>query len=209
MRLESMVPSQRKKDRFVLKLENGDSFVCTAAEAADFALYPGRELTEEELERLRAASALSRCKERAAALLAYRAMSAGELERKLIEKGESPDNAAAAVERLAELGALDDEGYAKSVARHYAAKGWGPARVREELRRRRVPREYWDDALAEYEERTGQDETLERLLRRRLSDPADPAQRKKAADALRRRGFAWEEIRDAIERIAQDVEEEL
>lgn len=208
MRLESITPSQRKKDHFVVKLENGDSFVCTAAEAADFALFAGRELAPEELERLRAAAALSRCKEHAAALLAYRAMSAGELERKLVEKGESPENAAAAVARLAELGALDDESYARSVARHYAAKGWGPARIREELRRRRVPREYWDDALAEFEERTGQDETLEKLLRRRLSDPADPAARRKAADALRRRGFGWEEIKEAMERIAQEAEEQ-
>jgi regulatory protein len=198
MRLESITPSQRKKDHFVVKLENGESFVCTAAEAADFALFGGRELTEEELERLRAAAALSRCKEHAAALLALRPMSAGELERKLVEKGESPENAAAAVERLAELGALDDESYARSVARHYAAKGWGPARVREELRRRFVPREYWEDAMAETDD---EGETLDRHLLRRLKDPSDPAERRKAADALRRRGFGWEEIRDAIERI--------
>ncbi len=198
MRLESITPSQRKKDHFVVKLENGDSFVCTAAEAADFALFGGRELTEEELERLRAAAALSRCKEHAAALLAYRAMSAGELERKLVEKGESPENAAAAVERLAELGALDDESYARSVARHDAATGWGPARIREELRRRFVPREYWEDAMTETDD---EGETLDRLLLRRLKDPSDPAERRKAADAMRRRGFSWEEIKEAMERI--------
>ena len=198
MRLESITPSQRKKDHFVVKLENGESFVCTAAEAADFSLFAGRELAPEELERLRAAAALSRCKEHAAALLAYRAMSAGELERKLVEKGESPENAAAAVARLAELGALDDESYARSVARHYAAKGWGPARVREELRRRFVPREFWEDAMAETDD---EGETLDRLLRRRLRDPSDPAERRKAADAMRRRGFSWEEIKEAMERI--------
>ena len=60
MRLESIAASQRKKDHFVVKLENGDSFVCTAAEAADYALYAGRELTGQELDALRAASALSK-----------------------------------------------------------------------------------------------------------------------------------------------------
>ena len=198
MRLASMAPSRQKKDRFVLQWENGESFVCTAAEAADFALYAGRELREEELERLRAAAALSLCKEHAAALLALRPMSAGELERKLCEKGEDPEATADAVARLAELGALDDESYARSVARHYAAKGWGPARVREELRRRLVPREYWDDALAEIED---EGETLDRLLRRRLTDPSDPKERKKAADAMARRGFAWSEIKEAIGRL--------
>ena len=37
------------------------------------------------------------------------------------------------------LGLLNDRAYAETLVRHYAAKGYGPYRLREELRRRGVP----------------------------------------------------------------------
>ena len=68
---------------------------------------------------------------------------------KLVEKGAGPEEAAAVAGRMVELGYVNDANYASMVARHYAARGFGPGRVRDELRRRRVPREYWDDALGQ------------------------------------------------------------
>ena len=44
-----------------------------------------------------------------------------------------------AADRLLELGVLDERAYAAMVARHYAAKGYGPKRVEQELRRRELP----------------------------------------------------------------------
>ena len=43
-----------------------------------------------------------------------------------------------AADWLEDLGAIDDAAYARLVARHYGARGYGPGRVREELRRRRA-----------------------------------------------------------------------
>ena len=139
--LEKVLPSKNKKDSFELCFASGETMRCTAAQVADFALFSGKELTAEEYEAVKAAAELARAKERAAALLAYRAMSAGELERKLIEKGETAENAREAVEWLSRLGALDDLEYAKSVVRHYSGKGWGAGRIKEEFYRRRIP---WD-----------------------------------------------------------------
>ena len=87
--LEKVLPSKNKKDAFELHFASGEVLRCTAVQVADFALYGGKELTSEEYEAVQAASRLARAKDRAAALLAYRAMSKGELERKLIEKGEN------------------------------------------------------------------------------------------------------------------------
>ena len=36
---------------------------------------------------------------------------------------------------------------ARMVVRHYAAKGYGPRKIRDELYRRGVPREFWEDAM--------------------------------------------------------------
>ncbi|MDO4749955.1 MAG: regulatory protein RecX, partial [Eubacteriales bacterium] len=84
-----------------------------------------------------------------------------ELLEKLVEKGESREDAEAAVERLTELGFLNDRRYAGLVARHYAAKGCGRKRIESELFRRRVPRELWDEAL---EEVPPSDDVLDTLL---------------------------------------------
>ena len=54
-----------------------------------------------------------------------------------------------------------------------------------------------------------QDETLDRLLRARLrgADVSDRAALKKATDALRRKGYGWDEISDAVERVRAELEE--
>ena len=196
--LESMAAAKNKKDHFELAFSNGEALLCRAADVADFALYAGKELKEEEYSALCAAAALARTKERAAALLAYRAMSAGELIKKLCEKGESRENAEDAASWLAGLGVLNDEEYAKSIVRHYSAKGWGAGRIREELRRRYIPREYWQEAL---EELCGEEERIDRFIERRLSGrDAGPKEKKKISDALYRRGFSWEQIKSAMAR---------
>ena len=145
-------------------------------------------------------------KERALAMLDRRDYSRAELLKKLTEKGEDETEAAAAVERLAELGFVDDARYAPIIVRHYAAKGYGPQRVRQELQRRGIPRELWDEAMEQMPE---QDDTVDRLLRSKLkSESPDRAELKKAQDFLLRKGYGWEEIKSALSRYYASIEEE-
>ena len=144
-------------------------------------------------------------KERALAMLDRRDYSRAELLKKLVEKGEDEMEAAAAVERLAELGFVDDARYAPIIVRHYAAKGYGPQRVRQELQRRGIPKELWDEAMELMPE---QDDTIDRLLRSRLkSEFPDRAELKKAQDFLLRKGYGWEEIKSAIDRYNSEIED--
>ena len=107
-------------------------------------------------------------------------------------------------ERMAELGFVNDENYAGMVVRHYAAKGYGRARIREELRRRRVPRELWDAALCEMPE---QADTVERLLAAKLRGRAPEGDDlRRACAALIRRGFSWEEVSSAAKRLSHGLE---
>ena len=137
-------------------------------------------------------------KSKALALLNKRDYSRGELLRKLTEKGFDQQEAVEAVDRLVELRLVCDENYAARVVRHYAAKGFGAARIREELRRRYLPRELWEDALSQLD---GGDEAALAVLRAKLksADPT-PDELRRAADAVRRRGYSWEETRAAIDR---------
>ena len=144
-------------------------------------------------------------KERALAMLDRRDYSRAELLKKLVEKGEDEMEAAAAVERLAELGFVDDARYAPIIVRHYAAKGYGPRRVRQELQRRGIPKELWDEAMEQMPE---QNDTIDRLLRSRLkSESPDRAELKKAQDFLLRKGYGWEEIKSAIDRYNSEIED--
>ena len=147
---------------------------------------------------------LERAKARALRLLERRDYSKAELAAKLAEKGEEPEAAKQAAERMAELGFVNDENYAGMVVRHYAAKGCGRQRIREELRRRRVPRELWDAALEELPDQT---ETLYRLLETRLRGKAPEGEELRRACAyLVRRGFAWDEVREAAARLSEGWE---
>ena len=144
-------------------------------------------------------AALSKTKDRALKFLGARAFGERELYDRLVEKGETEQNAAAVIAWLLELRLLDDGEYAAMLVRHYAAKGYGPRRIRDELHRRKIPRELWDEALSSLPE---QDDTIDKLLRARLrSDEPDRAELKRATDALLRRGFNWDEIKAAVERL--------
>ena len=145
-------------------------------------------------------------KERALAMLDRRDYSRAELLKKLREKGEDAAEAEAAVERLVELGFVDDARYAPLVVRRCAAKGYGPQRVRQELLRRGIPRELWDEAMAQM---PVQDDAVDRLLRSRLkSAHPDRAELKRASDYLLRKGYGWDEIRAALARYDAEIEEE-
>jgi regulatory protein len=141
-------------------------------------------------------------KEKALRLLDRRDMSKKELTDKLIEKDVSPDDAQRAADRMEELHLIDDARYAGLVARHYASKGYGLRRIREEFFRRGVPRDAWEAAL---EDLKTPDETIDRLLRLKLRGrEEDSAGLKKACDALSRRGFSWEEIQSAAQRYQKE-----
>lgn len=144
-------------------------------------------------------------KKRAFRILERRDMSRRELINKLVEKGESAEDAEKVARWLEDIGAIDDVKYAGMVARHYAAKGYGLAKIKSELFRRGISRELWDDALSDLPE---PDERIDSLLRSRLrSDNPDRAEMKRAADALFRRGFSWDQINSAIERFKLNSEE--
>ena len=83
MVIRELKPSQRVEGRWLAVLEDGSLLRVGEGEVIQFALCAGRELTEEEAERLQAAVRTGGLKEKALNLLAGRPMSRRELERKL------------------------------------------------------------------------------------------------------------------------------
>ena len=143
-----------------------------------------------------------RAKARALRLLEKRDYSEAELAAKLVEKGFEVPEAAAAADRCVALGFVNDENYAAMVARHYTARGFGERRVREELRRRRVPREYWDAALEAVPD--DEDGAYRCLCAKMRGRAPEPEELRRALAAVQRRGFGYQEVREAAERYRRE-----
>ncbi len=133
-------------------------------------------------------AALLAAKDRALRMLAARGRSAGDLERRLVQKGVVTKDAREVVEGLKGQGWVDDERHARSFARGRALSGHGKARITMELRRQGVESRVVEAALGEtwQDETVDRDAVLERLVARKLQGWA-----RLDADARRRRLFGF------------------
>ena len=225
MIIQKLEPSRHKEGRWLVWLEDASPVRVGEGDVVSLGLYAGKELTDAEAAALAAAAERGKLMEKAVGLLSARPMSRKELVDKLCapprpKKGKYPygmvddafnqdtlqsrretlpAQAEEVADRLTDLGLLNDAEYARAAVRHYAGKGYGPRKIRDELYRRGVPREYWEDALEEREPDDGQ---IDRLVRQKLRG-AEPTREnlKKVSDYLARRGYGWEEISSALERL--------
>ena len=206
MRIERVEASKHKRGRVLVFLADGACLKITEQELLDFGLRAGDELDQGTLGRLKEAAGVSNVKATAADLIGKRAMSRRNLERKLKEKGASEADARYAAEWLEAIGAINDAEYAALLARHCADLGYGPARVREKLYEKGVPRELWDDALDQLPDPSAAiDRFLESKLRGRLPEEKE---KKRLTDALLRRGYAWGDVKAAWNRMGEETWEE-
>ena len=204
MRIESLLPPSQPGKPWTLTLEAGKTLRIPEGLVIDFALYQGKDLEEDLLAQLEQAAFAAGLREKAVSLLTGRLMSTGTLREKLLAKGGSEAQVQEILDWAERIGLLNDEEYAKALVRHYQAKGYGIYKIKDELYRRQVPREYWEEALAGLEE---PDDSIRRFLERKLIDPQDRKQVKKVSDALIRRGFTWGQVSRGIEAFRRDCEE--
>lgn len=204
MVIQELKPSQRVQGRWLAMLEDGSILRVGQQEIADFALYAGRELTEEEAAALTAGLRSRQMRERALELLSRKPQSRRELTRKLNEWGAGPEEADAVCDRMEELGYLNEAAYAARIVEVYSARGFGEKKLRDELYRRGVPREEWDEALARVEDST---QAIDDFLQKKLTGwTGDRKQLQKVTAALVRRGFSWSDIRDALARYETGID---
>ena len=206
MRIERLESSKHKRGRVLVFLEDGACLKITEQELLDFGLRAGDDLNEATLARLKEAAGVSNVKATAADLIGKRAMSRASLEKKLKEKGASEADARYAAEWLEAIGAINDADYAALLVRHCADLGYGPARTREKLYEKGVPRELWDEALDQLPDNGEQiDRFLQSKLRGRMPDEKE---KKRLTDALLRRGYSWGDVKAAWNRLGSETRED-
>ncbi len=163
-------------------------------------LRPGDEISDEELRELLLASDSRRAQEKAMYLLEHRSHSKKELADKIARTAVSREAAQAAADRMEELGLLDDETYARDLARElFTRRHWGALRVKQELRLKGIDSGLIEELLAEYGDEDRALENLREILDRKYMGWAEDEKiRRRAFAALQRLGYPYDLIRRAM-----------
>ena len=195
MRIDSLSSRPDRSGRFLIKLSNGNSLRLYRQTVETFGLFAGMELTNEEMDRLKEAAGEMSAKMRSVRIVAASNVSRRDLEERLIRKGERPDQAKKAVEWMEELDLVDDARTAAQLVSQCVRKGYGIGRARQALYEKRIPKEYWDEALADYPD---QSDYIMNYLQSHLVAGWEQKDLKRVVDALLRRGHNYGEIRRCL-----------
>ena len=138
--------------------------------------------------------------------IAYKARTEREVRTKLRQLDYRSEAIEKVIERLLELGYLNDTSYAKSFAgSRLRNKGHGPRRLKADLKRKGVDEKTINIALEEVTEETDPLETARRIGEKRwqrLEKESNPMKkRKKLFDFLVRRGFDFDTVKQVAEEL--------
>ena len=204
MKVESLKTAPDRAGRYWVTFDDGSKMGLYRQTVEDFALYSGKELDEQEAEALRTAAGQMSARMRAVRIVSAASVSRRDLESRLVRKGEDPQQAKEAVAWMEDLHLVDDRATAEQVVSSCISKGYGLARARQALYEKRIPKEYWDEALADYPDQT---EKITAFLKSRLDADSDEKQVRRAVDALIRRGHSYGTIRRALDALSFDTED--
>lgn len=179
-------------------------------------LFIGQELDEGGWARLEAAAHAEKAMLAAARLLEARPRSAAEIRQRLRRKEFAPDAVEGAVERLTDLGLLDDAAFSRYwVESRQSFRPRGRLALRDELRRKGVARDTIEQALADAEAEAPPDaeaaraEQVARAALRRYADSPDRMTfQRRLGGLLQRRGFALDVIRPILDILWRELRSE-
>ena len=201
MRIESLSNKPDRVGRYLIRFDNGTTMRLYRQTVQDHGLYPGKELAQEELDELRVDAGQMSAKMRAVRIVSASSVSKDDLRQRLIRKGEAPEQADEAVQWMSDLNLVDDRQTAELIVRRCVYKGYGIAKAKQALYEKRIPKCYWEEVLEEYPDQT---EKIIEFLRNRLGGKNDEREKKRAIDALIRRGHSYGDIRTALRQLDLD-----
>lgn len=204
MRIDSLKNAPDRAGRYWVTFSDGTKLGLYRQTVEDFGLYPGKELEEREFERLNEEAGKMSAKMRAVRIVSASSVSKRDLQQRLVRKGEDPEQAKAAVAWMEDLHLVDDRATAEQVVRSCIYKGYGLQRAKQALYEKQIPKAYWEEVLEGYPDQT---EKIVEFLRARLDADSDEKQKKRAIDALIRRGHSYGTIKKALESLSFETED--
>ena len=163
----------------------------------------GKELDDEQLHELIVLSNERRAKEKALWLISYRSHSKKELRDK-IRRTCDADAADKAVERMEELGLVNDEEFARRYAEQLLFhKRMSKRAAAYELRRKGIDQATAEEVLEELD--VDVHEQIRALIEKKYRNINDEKIRRRAVAALQRLGYGWEDIKAVLAEYADDT----
>ncbi len=196
---------KRNKERVNVYIDGEFAFGLNMMDAA--ALRKGQELSEADVARLQHADAIIKAVDAAANFLSYRPRSSAEVRQSLEKKQFQPGVVEAAMQRMTDLGYLDDSAFARYwVENRSTFKPRGPLALRTELRQKGVP----DAIIREVVEDVDAEELAYRAAQKKLSRYRGGTLqdfKRKLGGHLQRRGFGYDVVNPVLNRLIDDLSE--
>lgn len=171
-------------------------------------LISGDEIDEERLEDLTEKVKRRRCFNRAMNILSRRDHCRKELYQKL-RREDGDDAAEHAVQRAVELGLIDDEKYAETLAAELRdRKGMSAKGIRSELMRRGVDRDTAENAVSLLSNEDDYDKIVELIGKKYGRQISDEKGRSRAINAMTRLGYPYSLIRQALDDLLDEYEQD-
>ena len=162
----------------------------------------GRDISDEELKEMIELSNERRAKEKALWLISYRSHSKKELKDK-IRRTCDEASAEKAVERMEELGLVNDEEYARLFARKLLIqKRMAYRAAMLEMSRKGIDKETAEQALDEVDADCR--ENIRYIIEKKYRDIGDEKIKRRAVAALQRLGYGWDDIRAVLSEYEED-----
>jgi regulatory protein len=203
MKITAIQPQKLRADRVNVHVDGEFRLALAAELVVTEHLHVGDEIDDARLKALEAGDHGWKARDAALSLLSHRARSATELKRRLKRKGFEAETADSAVERMEELGMVNDASFAESFVRdRVRLRPHGRRRMKAELRAKGVDEATARAAIDEVMEREDASETeLARAAaarwKPRAGEEPDRA-RRRLQGFLARRGFGGEAVRQVV-----------
>lgn len=178
------------------------------SEFSDLPVSVGDDLDEVEYMNRLCARQAKPAYEAALDLLTARDMTAHDLMSALRRRGYQPPVAESVCQRLIENGLINDSRYARRYVELRQDSAIGKYAMKRKLRAKGIDEEVTEEALELLDEES-QLETAKELARklvRRYSKEEPYARKSKLSQAIARRGYSWDIVREAVESLGLDDE---
>ena len=200
-----------KRHSAVIVMESGEQFWLTWTQLQEHEPFAvGLEMDTDELRQWLLPRQYPMALNDAVAMLAQRARASGEIRQKLRRKLYMEDTIEMVLYKLEKERLMDDEAFAREWAASRARCQIGRSRILRELRMKGISQDMAENALDERNEDESDEAAValaKKLLRRYSSEADERKAMQKLLAAMARRGYGYEESKQAIDTAVQLMEE--
>ncbi len=199
MKITAIKQQQKRVDRYSVFVDEKYAFSLSESGLIESRLHSGQELTPAELSDLKKTAGLDKAYGNTLRYVAIRPRSEGELLDYFRRKQIDPVAGAQIIERLRNVGLVDDSAFAKAwVDNRRLLKNVSKRRLQLELRQKRVSTEIIDQVLQDDESDDRQ--VLRQLIEKKRSRYPD---NQKFMQYLARQGFSYDDIKSVLSENAE------